>query len=274
MRLISATHKKLAALVESGEFRQDLYYRLHVIELAMPSLREMREDIPLIAHAILAKLSRGRSGEARRRGARRARALPVPGQRARAREHPRARPVARRRSAADHRRRPAPHAGRRGIRRRDHAPATSGRCRTTSTASSARRSTRRWRRPASTARPRRSCSASRFARCATGWSASASSERQRRPRRRMTDHQRRRSRPASRSTTRASPISRGRSARPTAMRARPRRAVTLLVIHGISLPPGEFGGDGIVRLFTNRLDPRPRIRTTRRSRSCACPRIS
>jgi two-component system response regulator PilR (NtrC family) len=59
VRLISATHKKLAGLVESGEFRQDLYYRLHVIELAMPSLREMREDIPLIAQAILAKLSRG-----------------------------------------------------------------------------------------------------------------------------------------------------------------------------------------------------------------------
>jgi len=59
VRLMSATHKKLAALVESGEFRQDLYYRLHVIELAMPSLREMREDIPLIANAILAKLARG-----------------------------------------------------------------------------------------------------------------------------------------------------------------------------------------------------------------------
>ncbi len=59
VRIISATHKKLAALVESGEFRQDLYYRLHVIELAMPSLREMREDIPLIANAILARLTRG-----------------------------------------------------------------------------------------------------------------------------------------------------------------------------------------------------------------------
>jgi two-component system response regulator PilR (NtrC family) len=59
VRIISATHKKLGALVDSGEFRQDLYYRLHVIELAMPSLREMREDIPLIAHAILARLSRG-----------------------------------------------------------------------------------------------------------------------------------------------------------------------------------------------------------------------
>jgi two-component system, NtrC family, response regulator PilR len=59
VRIISATHKKLGALVESGNFRQDLYYRLHVIELAMPSLREMREDIPLIANAILAKLTRG-----------------------------------------------------------------------------------------------------------------------------------------------------------------------------------------------------------------------
>src|SRR4051794_29875800 len=59
VRIISATHKKLAALVESGNFRQDLYYRLHVIELSMPSLREMREDIPLIANAILTRLARG-----------------------------------------------------------------------------------------------------------------------------------------------------------------------------------------------------------------------
>src|SRR5689334_19733156 len=58
-RIISATHKNLSGLVENAEFRQDLYYRLHVIELAMPSLREMREDIPLIANAILTKLARG-----------------------------------------------------------------------------------------------------------------------------------------------------------------------------------------------------------------------
>ena len=58
VRIISATHKKLPALVEAGEFRQDLFYRLHVIELAMPSLREMREDIPSIADAILRKMSR------------------------------------------------------------------------------------------------------------------------------------------------------------------------------------------------------------------------
>src|SRR5437667_5789349 len=59
VRIISATHKKLPSLVDAGEFRQDLFYRLHVIELAMPSLREMREDIPSIAGAILKKLSRG-----------------------------------------------------------------------------------------------------------------------------------------------------------------------------------------------------------------------
>ena len=58
-RLISATHKNLSGLVDNGEFRQDLYYRLHVIELSMPSLRDMREDIPLIANAILSRLSRG-----------------------------------------------------------------------------------------------------------------------------------------------------------------------------------------------------------------------
>jgi two-component system response regulator PilR (NtrC family) len=58
-RLISATHKNLSGLVDNGEFRQDLYYRLHVIELSMPSLREMREDIPLIANAILTRLARG-----------------------------------------------------------------------------------------------------------------------------------------------------------------------------------------------------------------------
>ena len=58
VRIISATHKKLSHCVETGQFRQDLYYRLNVIELNMPTLREMREDIPLIAEAILAKLCR------------------------------------------------------------------------------------------------------------------------------------------------------------------------------------------------------------------------
>jgi len=55
VRIISATHKKLNHCVAMGQFRQDLYYRLNVIELNMPALREMREDIPLIAEAILRK---------------------------------------------------------------------------------------------------------------------------------------------------------------------------------------------------------------------------
>jgi two-component system response regulator PilR (NtrC family) len=57
VRLISATHQDLAARVEAGGFRQDLYYRLNVIELRMPPLRECREDIGLIAGSILARLA-------------------------------------------------------------------------------------------------------------------------------------------------------------------------------------------------------------------------
>ena len=58
VRIISATHQALSSLVESGKFRQDLYYRLNVIELKMPALREMREDIPPIAQALLDRLAR------------------------------------------------------------------------------------------------------------------------------------------------------------------------------------------------------------------------
>jgi two-component system response regulator PilR (NtrC family) len=53
VRIISATHRNLADEVKSGAFRQDLYYRLNVIELKMPSLCEMPEDIPVLAAAIL-----------------------------------------------------------------------------------------------------------------------------------------------------------------------------------------------------------------------------
>src|SRR5436853_2610324 len=57
VRIICATHQNLAAGVESGKFRRDLYYRLAVIELRMPPLRECREDIPVLADAILRRLS-------------------------------------------------------------------------------------------------------------------------------------------------------------------------------------------------------------------------
>ena len=58
VRIICATHKNLASLVELGSFRQDLFYRLNVIELPIPPLRERPEDIPLLTRHILAQLAR------------------------------------------------------------------------------------------------------------------------------------------------------------------------------------------------------------------------
>jgi two-component system response regulator PilR (NtrC family) len=57
VRIISATHKDLAKCVELGVFRQDLFYRLNVIELALPPLRERLDDLPVLANAILARLA-------------------------------------------------------------------------------------------------------------------------------------------------------------------------------------------------------------------------
>ena len=57
VRVICATHQNLTALVESGRFRQDLYFRLNVIELKMPSLRECSEDIPELAQSVLERLA-------------------------------------------------------------------------------------------------------------------------------------------------------------------------------------------------------------------------
>jgi two-component system response regulator PilR (NtrC family) len=65
VRFICATHQNLATCVESGKFRQDLYYRLAVIELRMPPLRDCREDIPVLAEAILQRLSGGGKEQAR-----------------------------------------------------------------------------------------------------------------------------------------------------------------------------------------------------------------
>jgi two-component system, NtrC family, response regulator PilR len=57
VRIISATHQNLAECVQQGKFRQDLYYRLNVIELCLPPLRERLDDIGLLAEAILARLA-------------------------------------------------------------------------------------------------------------------------------------------------------------------------------------------------------------------------
>lgn len=56
VRIVSATHKELGAEVQAGSFRQDLYYRLNVIEIAVPALRERREDLPALCHALLSKI--------------------------------------------------------------------------------------------------------------------------------------------------------------------------------------------------------------------------
>ncbi|MDS4022593.1 MAG: sigma-54 dependent transcriptional regulator [Candidatus Competibacter sp.] len=64
VRILSATHKDLAELVRNGLFRQDLFYRLNVIELRLPSLREHPDDVPELVEAILDRLGR-QSGQGR-----------------------------------------------------------------------------------------------------------------------------------------------------------------------------------------------------------------
>jgi two-component system response regulator PilR (NtrC family) len=58
VRIISATHRNLSEQVDAGEFRQDLFYRLNVIELKMPALREIPDDIPLLVGQMLERLAR------------------------------------------------------------------------------------------------------------------------------------------------------------------------------------------------------------------------
>jgi two-component system response regulator GlrR len=56
VRVIAATHRKLEERIASGEFREDLYYRLNVVKLYIPTLAERREDIPLLANTFLSRL--------------------------------------------------------------------------------------------------------------------------------------------------------------------------------------------------------------------------
>jgi len=62
VRIVSATHKDLGGLVHSGAFRQDLFYRLNVLQVGMPALREIANDIPVIATRTLSRISGTRAG--------------------------------------------------------------------------------------------------------------------------------------------------------------------------------------------------------------------
>jgi two-component system response regulator PilR (NtrC family) len=57
VRIVSATHKDLHAEVQAGRFRQDLFYRLNVIEIAVPALRDRREDLPALCAALLSRIA-------------------------------------------------------------------------------------------------------------------------------------------------------------------------------------------------------------------------
>ena len=79
VRVVSATNRDLADAVRRGEFRQDLYYRLQVIELRLPPLRERRDDLPLLCDAILSRLAGSRHPQLSHDALERLRAHDFPG---------------------------------------------------------------------------------------------------------------------------------------------------------------------------------------------------
>lgn len=65
VRVIAATHKHLENMIESGDFREDLYYRLNVFPIEMPSLRERVEDIPLLINELISRMEKEKRGSLR-----------------------------------------------------------------------------------------------------------------------------------------------------------------------------------------------------------------
>ena len=65
VRVIAATHKNLEEMITRGEFREDLYYRLHVFPIEMPPLRERIEDLPLLLNELITRLEKEKRGSIR-----------------------------------------------------------------------------------------------------------------------------------------------------------------------------------------------------------------
>lgn len=65
VRIIAATHKNLEDMIEKGDFREDLYYRLNVFPIEMPALRERAEDVPLLINELIARMEKEKRGSLR-----------------------------------------------------------------------------------------------------------------------------------------------------------------------------------------------------------------
>ncbi|HLT12688.1 MAG TPA: sigma-54 dependent transcriptional regulator [Marinobacter sp.] len=65
VRIIAATHKNLENMIESGEFREDLYYRLNVFPIEMPALRDRVEDLPLLINELISRMEKEKRGSLR-----------------------------------------------------------------------------------------------------------------------------------------------------------------------------------------------------------------